>query len=137
MSDLFIIYLLIGASHWAAHTLQCSTCKETVRENVHFLTEGFVKTVGWPVHITMYLLDYFHPRRTGLTEDEVEAHVRERLKGMMGQSDGGMVVEIKQEPGETDEAFNGRIRTTMAAVADEAAARGRARERKGETENGQ
>jgi hypothetical protein len=80
--------------------------------------EGAVKTFGWPVQLIMYLLDYFHPRRSGLTEAEVESHVKQRVKELMTQSDGGAFVELKREEGESDEQFNERIRATMVGIAE-------------------
>lgn len=125
MTDALIIYALIGVSHWAAHVIQCSKCHEVLHKNVDFLSEGVVSALGWPIHFCTYMVSFFRRPTTGLTPEEVDQHVNARMRELMRDNDGGMVVELKQEPGEADEAFNERIKNTMGEIAAKAARLGR------------
>ncbi len=106
------IFLLIGLSHWAAHILECEGCKNLAINNTRVVIEGVKYTFGWPIAFTRYLLEVVHKPKTGLTVEQVDAHVDAFFKAK-GLPKNAQFLEIRQGEGESKEAFEARILSTI------------------------
>lgn len=105
------IFVLIGVAHWAAHVMQCQSCRAALSVNAAFALEGVIYVFGWPFHFTDYLVDLFgKPRGTGLTAEEAERIAKERIDAFFNNAG---AVRVTRNPDESDEAFNARIQKTV------------------------
>jgi hypothetical protein len=120
MMSALSIFLMVGLAHWAAHLLQGESCKRTVWSNTTFLLVGAVQLFGWPIHACGYAVDLLTKKApSSLTIAEAvkigEETATKFVKQKMAEMNGGVgVLEIRQEPNESLEAFHTRIAKTVA-----------------------
>lgn len=86
MSDVILIYLLIGLAHWAGHVMTCRGCQKAVASFGVVVLEGVIKTFGWPIQLAGYIREM---RRQSLPKNM-------------------RVVELRQNPGESMADFMNR-----------------------------
>jgi hypothetical protein len=70
MSNVLIIYLLIGLAHWASHLIICPGCHAAIVGILNIALDGIVKTFGWPMDAVSYFIAAF--KKPKITIEEVK-----------------------------------------------------------------
>lgn len=80
------------------------------------LVDGAVHVFGWPIQLGEYVIAMLKWPKTGLTREEVEKSAHEAVERLYAaRLQAGHVIEMRQEPGESDEAFHTRLGAKLQA----------------------
>lgn len=108
MSEIIVIYLLIGFAHWGSHIIQCKRCRDTAAGNVVLVLEGITYVCGWPAEV----LHYFSQWR--MSRDHLAKLGLALLNGEEIDDPRITRITLRREDGESDEDF--KTRTTEEAM---------------------
>lgn len=117
MFDAITIFLLIGLAHWVSHLVQCQDCQKTFHGNTKFVLDGIVLVFGWPMHAAEYIHRAFFTKAP-IFSDADKIKMRDEIIAKLSADDaekyeGAQIVEVIQEPGESMEAFEKRIKALL------------------------
>lgn len=101
MWNIVTLYVLFGVANWAAHILQCKTCRIAAINITVFFFEALVFTFAWPMYFHSIFVSKDEPTKT--EENFAQALDRLRNEGKV------FALKFEKNEGETDEQFQSRM----------------------------